>query len=72
MNGKAAIAAAVNTPSQRRLAPDMNSIAPRMATKTREVPRSGWSSTSANGGATSTPAPTIDTSEPMCPERLAR
>jgi len=54
------------------LAPLMNSIPIRIATKTRAVPRSGCLKTSSVGTAISSPAPTSVDSLPMRSRRLDR
>ena len=63
---------AASAPSHMRLAPDIQSMPARIPAKTSEVPRSGWSMTSANGGPTSTQAPRIARSESSFAWRLAR
>src|SRR3972149_2340661 len=50
MSGRAATTDSANAPSQRRLAPPMNSIPTRIAAKTREGPRAGWGMTRTPGG----------------------
>ena len=64
--------AAASAPSQRRLAPAMKSIPPRIAKKTRDVPRSGWSMTRTSGGAITRHAPRIEVSESSLRSRSAR
>ena len=50
----------------------MNSIPARIATRTSEVPRSGWSMTSTHAGPIRRQAPRIDAIESSLPSRFPR
>ena len=71
-SGRSASTARMETVSQRRLAPDMNSAPSTMAPNTSDVPRSGWMSTSASSGPTTRPAPRNVRKLAMSWERVAR
>ncbi len=70
--GTIATTPAASAPSHIRLAPDIQSMPARIAAKTSDVPRSGWSITRTNGGPTSRQAPRIARSESSLAWRLAR
>ena len=70
--GIAATTPSAMATSQRRLAPDMNSVPARIDARTSDVPRSGWSITRASGGPISRQAPRMEPSESSLPSRLPR
>ena len=57
--GTAAMIPTARIVSQRTLAPDMNSIPARIAARTSDVPRSGWSRTRSHAGTIRAQAPRI-------------
>ena len=71
-NGMAAATAVARVPSQKRLAPDMNSRPHTVATSTSEVPRSGCSITRIHGGTRITRMPMIVPGDLMVGWRSAR